>query len=160
MLLPQKLEKRILILTSNFTLVMGLFCTGPSTLFNLPNSDIILLAGLGVTGFSGGVSKTLAQVESVTGGVEVFPLKSASISLSISKYMAAQLGVTYLITPPLSILLYKLIGFNKTLDLFGCLYAVYFIALLIGTINGLRKEAGSFKEEKDYLLRVEQAKRQ
>ena len=46
-LLPEDLDKRKLILVTNLTLVVGVFCTGPSSLMHLPNSDIILLVGLG-----------------------------------------------------------------------------------------------------------------
>ena len=130
-LLPEDLDKRKLILVTNLTLVVGVFCTGPSSLMHLPNSDIILLVGLGITGFSVGVSNTLSMVEAIAGGVAAFPSESVSVSQSVSKFLNAQFGVISLVFPPLSSLLYKSIGFNKTLDIFGLVFLVYYVSLLV-----------------------------
>ena len=73
LLLPQKLDKRRIILATNFTLIVGLLLTGPSRLLRFPDKPAVLLTGLGVTGFSVGVSQTLSVVEAVSGGVSHFP---------------------------------------------------------------------------------------
>ena len=62
LVLPRHLNKRKMILVTNFILVFGLLLAGPTMLLCLPNEPAILLLGLSVTGFCIGVSKTLSLV--------------------------------------------------------------------------------------------------
>ena len=71
------------------------------------------------------------MVEAIAGGVAAFPSESVSVSQSVSKFLNAQFGIISLVFPPLSSLLYKSIGFNKTLDIFGLVFLVYYVSLLV-----------------------------
>ena len=50
LLLPSSLDKRVVILVTNFALIFGLLFTGPSWLLRLPDSPYFMLCGLAVTG--------------------------------------------------------------------------------------------------------------
>ena len=80
MFLPNSLDKRKIILVTNLFVIIGLFLSGPSTLFHLPNSPILLVLGIGIATFSIGISKTLATVEAIRGGVAKYPDQSVSVS--------------------------------------------------------------------------------
>lgn len=137
--LPSRLDKRKIILITNFFLIPGLFCSGPSSLLHFPNFPALLLVGLGIAGFSVGVSKTLALVEAVDGGVAMFPSQNSSVSLSVSRFLNIKFGFVSLICPPLSSVLNKYIGFSKTLDCLSLLFLLYFVCLLVWSIPDMKE---------------------
>ena len=131
---PQSWDKRKFTCPAMMTMAFLTFLIGPSSLFHLPNSSVIVGLGIFLTGAARGICFSLCPGDAFTGALDRYPDEEAKVSDFVSSMNMFLLGFATLIFPILGSALVEKFGFVATFDIAGFVLLVNSAVYLISTL--------------------------
>ena len=133
LLIPDKLNKVLLVIVGCFVSTVGAFLTGPSLLFGLPDKLRLISVGLIVSGIGKALIQSYAVSYIVTSGERAFPEDKEEVERKAPLMITVSFGVAAFLIPVLASGLFTVLKFRIILDIIGVLFCLVAISFLIHT---------------------------
>ena len=117
LLLPEHWDKKKISAPAMVLMAVFTFLVGPSSLLYLPNSPVLIGAGILLGGACRGVCCSLCPTDAVVGGIRKFPLEEARVSDIVGSMYNLLYGVASLLFPIAGSALVKSVGFRSGFDI-------------------------------------------
>ena len=140
MQIPESWDKRRLICTALILLPLFSFLIGPSSLFHLPNSPILVASGMFLAGCARGICMALCPTDAITGALRRFPLQEVKVSDLSSSIYTLSLGCSSMVFPIIGSAMVEAIGFRYAIDMMSGVLLINALIYLFSTIADWRDE--------------------
>ena len=113
MLIPEKWDKRILLLISYFVLFIAPLMVGPSHLLHLPNSPALIGVGLFLIGVARAPVLSFTVTEAIEGGKIKFPDEKIRVTDYVASIYCFVDGVSLTVFPIVGSALSEYLSFER-----------------------------------------------
>ena len=132
LLIPNtKVNKVFFLVGGGFVVAAGAFITGPSLLFNFPDSLGLIDGGLVVSGLGKALLKSYAVPYAMKSGMDEFSDSKEEAERKIPLLITLSYGITAFVIPLSMAGIYNRFGFRVTMDTLGVVVTVYAIGFAI-----------------------------
>ena len=147
--IPEHWDKRKLICPSMVLMAFFSFLVGPSSLFFLPNSYILIGIGMFLTGATRGICISLCPTDAIIGGIKAFPEHESKVSDLVSSICSFLLGIAMLFYTILGSAIVQAVGFRWAFDIVSIVLVISSTIYTVSTIVDWRAERREIQSEQE-----------
>ena len=139
LIIPDRVNKVILVTIGSFITVVGAFLTGPSKLFGLPDKISLIRAGMIVSGIGKAMMQSYVVTYIIKSGQDKFREHKEEVERKVPLIIVVCFGIGAFFIPLAVSAIYSAIQFRSTLDILGIVFSVNAVAF---TIHAVRNNWG------------------
>ena len=153
---PKKIDKRLRMIFASVLNAFALLCVGPSDIFYLGDSLIVMAIGQFLIGAMLGFQQIPGLPEMIDSATEQYPKQSKEVKSMVSGIFNQFLGIGYFISPIYGSTLNQYLGFKHTTTIAACIdfsFAILYFACAGGPA-AMSKTYANYKHVKEQTTEI------